>query len=119
MPSSRGAHCRPLHPRLASFFSLKENPKLAEKSSRKTRLKNSTRTPSQDNVCRKHGIGQSMYYHWRQKPDPEKVDINCGCRELELDVDRLADLPCLAVASFGTVIPPEIPGGRAGLEPGD
>ena len=48
VPSSRGAHCRPLHPRLASFFSLYENFKLVEKSSRKTTWKNSTGTPSQD-----------------------------------------------------------------------
>ena len=33
-------------------------------------------------ICRKHGIGQSMYYRWRQKCD----------LELELEVDRLKKL---------------------------
>ena len=40
-------------------------------------------------ICRKHGIGQSMYYRWRQKRDPDKVDADRRCRELELEVDRL------------------------------
>jgi putative transposase len=43
-------------------------------------------------VCRKHGISQSMYYRWRQKSDPEKPDSDRRCRELELEVDRLKKL---------------------------
>ena len=43
-------------------------------------------------ICRKHGIGQSMYYRWRQKRDPDKVDTDRRCRELELEVDRLKKL---------------------------
>ena len=43
-------------------------------------------------ICRKHGIGQSMYYRWRQKSDPDKVDTDHRCRELELEVDRLKKL---------------------------
>ena len=43
-------------------------------------------------ICRKHSIGQSMYYRWRQKRDPEKVDTDRRCRELELEVDRLKKL---------------------------
>ena len=43
-------------------------------------------------VCRKHGIGQSMYYRWRQKLDPAKADADRRCRELELEVDRLKKL---------------------------
>ena len=43
-------------------------------------------------VCRKHGISQSMYYCWRQKSDPEKPDADRRCRELELEVDRLKKL---------------------------
>ncbi len=43
-------------------------------------------------ICRKHGIGQSMYYRWRQKRDPDKVDADRRCRELELEVDRLKKL---------------------------
>ena len=43
-------------------------------------------------VCRKHGISQSMYYRWRQKSDPEKPDADRRCRELELEVDRLKKL---------------------------
>jgi putative transposase len=30
-------------------------------------------------VCRKHGIGQSMYYRWRQKLDPAKADTDRRC----------------------------------------
>lgn len=43
-------------------------------------------------VCRKHGISQSMYYRWRQKGDPGKPDPDRRCRELELEVDRLKKL---------------------------
>jgi hypothetical protein len=39
--------------------------------------------------CRKHTIGQSMYYRWRQKLDPARADTDHRCRELELKVDRL------------------------------
>ena len=113
-------------------------------------------------ICRKHGIGQSMYYRWRQKRDPDKVDSDRRCRELELEVDRLkklvaellldktmlqdiakksgepgptassrrlleralwdlatADLSRLGAVSFGAAIPPETPGRRTDLEPGD
>ena len=40
--ASRGAHCRPLHPRLASFCSVKRFVLLAEKFFHKTRSKNPT-----------------------------------------------------------------------------
>jgi len=43
-------------------------------------------------ICRKHGISQSMYYRWRQKRDPDKPDTDRRCRELELEVDRLKKL---------------------------
>jgi putative transposase len=43
-------------------------------------------------VCRKHGVGPSTYYRWREKRDPEKVDTDRRCRELELEVDRLKKL---------------------------
>jgi putative transposase len=43
-------------------------------------------------ICRKHGISQSMYYRWRQKRDPAKPDSDRKCRELELEVDRLKKL---------------------------
>ncbi len=43
-------------------------------------------------VCRKHGIGQSMHYRSRQKLDPSKADTDRRCRELELEVDRLKKL---------------------------
>ena len=43
-------------------------------------------------ICRKHGISQSMYYRWRQKCDPDKLDADRKCRELELEVDRLKKL---------------------------
>ena len=42
--------------------------------------------------CRKHGVGQSVYYRWRQKLDPAKADSDRRCRELELEVDRLKKL---------------------------
>ena len=43
-------------------------------------------------ICRKHGISQSMYYRWRQKRDPDQPDCDRRCRELELEVDRLKKL---------------------------
>ena len=43
-------------------------------------------------ICRKHGISQSMYYRWRQKRDTDKPDSDRRCRELELEVDRLKKL---------------------------
>jgi putative transposase len=43
-------------------------------------------------ICRKHGVSQSMYYRWRQKNDPEKASVERRCRELELEVDRLKKL---------------------------
>jgi len=43
-------------------------------------------------ICRKHGISQSMYYRWRQKCDPSQPDSDRRCRELELEVDRLKKL---------------------------
>ena len=42
--------------------------------------------------CRKHGIGHSVYYRWRQKLDPAKADTDRRCRGLELEVDRLKKL---------------------------
>ena len=43
VPSSRGAHCRPLHPRLASLCSAKTFDSCwSEESSHKTGSKNST-----------------------------------------------------------------------------
>ena len=43
-------------------------------------------------VCRKLGIAGPTYYRWRQKLNPEKVDTDRRCRELELEVDRLKKL---------------------------
>ena len=43
-------------------------------------------------ICRKHGISSSVYYRWRQKHNPENVDTDRRCRELELEVDRLKKL---------------------------
>jgi putative transposase len=43
-------------------------------------------------ICRKHGIAQSMYYRWRQQRDPKKVDTDRRYRELEIEVDRLKRL---------------------------
>jgi putative transposase len=43
-------------------------------------------------ICRKHGVSQSMYYRWRQQCDPDKPDTDRRCRELELEVDRLKKL---------------------------
>jgi hypothetical protein len=51
VPASRGAHCRPLHPRLASSLLFREEKSmLAEESSHKSEPKNSTGTPSQDRI---------------------------------------------------------------------
>ena len=43
-------------------------------------------------ICRKHGISQSMYYRWRDQRDPEKVDADRRCREMEIENDRLKKL---------------------------
>src|SRR5208337_4932979 len=43
-------------------------------------------------ICRKVGIAETTYYRWRQQYDPEKVDADRRCRELELEVDRLKRL---------------------------
>jgi putative transposase len=40
-------------------------------------------------ICRKVGIAETTYYRWRQQHDPEQVDSDRRCRELELEVDRL------------------------------
>jgi putative transposase len=40
-------------------------------------------------ICRKHGISQSMYYRWRDKRDPKKVDGDRQHREMEIENDRL------------------------------
>jgi putative transposase len=43
-------------------------------------------------ICRKHGISQSMYYRWRDKRDPEKVAVDRRYREMEIENDRLKKL---------------------------
>ncbi len=43
-------------------------------------------------ICRKVGIAEMTYYRWRQQHDPEQVDTDRRCRELELEVDRLKRL---------------------------
>jgi putative transposase len=43
-------------------------------------------------ICRKHGISQSMYYRWRDKRDPNKVDSDRQQREMEAENDRLKKL---------------------------
>jgi putative transposase len=43
-------------------------------------------------ICRKYGISSSMYYRWRKDRDPDKLDTDRRCRELELEVDRLKKL---------------------------
>ena len=43
-------------------------------------------------ICRKVGIAQTTYYRWRQQHDPNQVDADRRCRELECEVDRLKRL---------------------------
>jgi putative transposase len=43
-------------------------------------------------ICRKHGMSQSMYYRWRDKHDPKKVDVDHQHREMEVENDRLKKL---------------------------
>ncbi len=43
-------------------------------------------------ICRKIGIAETTYYRWRQRHDPEQVDADRRCRELELEVERLKKL---------------------------
>ena len=43
-------------------------------------------------ICRKHGISQSMYDRWQDKRDPKKVDADRQHRELEIENDRLKKL---------------------------
>jgi putative transposase len=43
-------------------------------------------------MCRKHGINPSVYYRWRKNLDPDKLDTDRRCRELEVEVDRLKKL---------------------------
>ena len=43
-------------------------------------------------ICRKHGISQSMYYRWRDNRDPKKCDADRQHREMEIENDRLKKL---------------------------
>ena len=43
-------------------------------------------------VCRKIGVTSATYYRWRQRHDPEIVDNDRRCRELESEVNRLKRL---------------------------
>ncbi len=43
-------------------------------------------------ICRKVGIAETTYYRGRQQFDPEQVNSDRRCRELELEVDRLKKL---------------------------
>jgi transposase-like protein len=43
-------------------------------------------------ICRNRGISQSMCYRWRDKRDPEKVDAERRCGEMEIENDRLKKL---------------------------
>ena len=43
-------------------------------------------------ICRKVGIAQTTFYRWRQRHDPDKVDADRRCRELEAELDRLKRL---------------------------
>src|SRR5262249_22350601 len=43
-------------------------------------------------ICRKHGISQSMYYRWRDKRDPKQADVDRQRREMEIENDRLKKL---------------------------
>jgi putative transposase len=43
-------------------------------------------------ICRKHGISQSMYYRWRGQHDPKRVDADRQLRDMEIENDRLKKL---------------------------
>jgi hypothetical protein len=43
-------------------------------------------------ICRKVGIAETTYYRRRQQHDPQQIDTDRHCRELELGVDRLKRL---------------------------
>jgi putative transposase len=43
-------------------------------------------------ICRKVGIAQTTFYRWRQRHNPDEVDADRRCRELEGEVDRLKRL---------------------------
>jgi putative transposase len=43
-------------------------------------------------ICRKQGIAETTSYRWRQRHDPQHVDSERRCRELESEVDRLKKL---------------------------
>ena len=43
-------------------------------------------------VCRKIGVAQTTYDRWRQRHDPDKVDTDRRCRELEAETERLKRL---------------------------
>jgi putative transposase len=40
-------------------------------------------------ICRKVGIAQTTLDRWRQRHNPDQVDADRRCRELEVEVDRL------------------------------
>jgi putative transposase len=43
-------------------------------------------------ICRKQGVAEATYYRWRLQHDPERVDTDRRCRELEREADRLKRL---------------------------
>jgi putative transposase len=43
-------------------------------------------------VCRKHGVGDSTHYRWRERHEPGKVDNDRRYRELESENARLEKL---------------------------
>jgi putative transposase len=43
-------------------------------------------------ICRKIGITSATYYRWRKRYDPEVIDTDRRCRELEHEVERLKRL---------------------------
>ena len=43
-------------------------------------------------ICRKIGIAEPTYHRWQQQHDPGQVDMDCRCRELEIEFDRLKRL---------------------------
>jgi putative transposase len=43
-------------------------------------------------ICRKAGIAPTTFYRWRQRHNPDQVDADRRCRELEVEVDRLKRL---------------------------